>query len=154
LPTEAEWEYAARGGRKSITNDDSHPDHGTGQDYDYSGDNDLEKVGWYIGNNGSEGSETAPFFGTKSVRGKDPNALGLYDMSGNVHEWCWNWHQGYSTEDIGQDPVGPDSGSDRVGRGGYWRYGVSDCRVSYRNYDNPYTCAYNAGFRVVLVSSF
>ena len=109
LPTEAEWEYAARGGNKS-------------QGYKYSGSNDLDKVGWYTENSGSI---------THEVGMKSPNELGLYDMSGNVWEWCNDWYGDYSA-DAQTNPTGSSSDSLCVVRGGAWRYGAGYCRVSFR----------------------
>ena len=135
LPTEAEWEYAARGGNKS-------------QGYKYAGSNNLDKVGWYTANSGSTTHEV----GTKS-----PNELGLYDMSGNVWEWCFDWEGAYSSS--GQtDPMGPSSGSLRVYRGGGWSDYASSwsddyaecCRVSYRSYDAPGIRDVNLGLRLAL----
>ena len=109
LPTEAEWEYAARGGNKS-------------QGYKYSGSNTINDVAWHIGNSGNISHPV----GTKA-----PNELGIYDMSGNVMELCSDWYGSYSTGSQ-TNPIGPDSGSDRVRRGGSWFYNARTCRVSYR----------------------
>ncbi len=110
LPTEAEWEYAARGGNKS-------------RGYLYAGSNNIGDVAWYQGNS---------YNGTHNVATKAPNELGLYDMSGNVEEWCYDWKDSYPTEPQ-VDPTGPMSGSDRVLRGGYYSAGPSKCQVSYRD---------------------
>ena len=110
LPTEAEWEYAARGGSKS-------------RGYKYSGSNNVDDVAWYDGNSGRK---------THDVATKLPNELGLYDMSGNVWEWCQDWYGNY-TEGAQMDPAGPASGSYRVNRGGGWDSGARNCRVAYRN---------------------
>jgi len=109
LPTEAEWEYAARGGTKSIG-------------YAYAGSNDLNNVGWYDSNSGSRMHE---------VGLKTPNELGIHDMSGNVWEWCWDWYDSYSSESY-HNPTGPDSGSRRMLRGGDWQWFDLFCLVSYR----------------------
>ena len=111
LPTEAEWEYAARGGNKS-------------QGYKYSGSNTFGDVAWYNGSGGS---------GTHPVKTKSPNELGLYDMSGNVWEWCQDWYGDYSSSSQ-TNPTGPSSGSYRVHRGGSSYYDFRFCRVSRRNY--------------------
>ncbi|GAB1444009.1 formylglycine-generating enzyme family protein [Ignavibacteriales bacterium] len=102
LPTEAEWEYAARGGNKS-------------KGYKYSGSNKLDEVGWYGGfsNNGNREREE----GTSEVGKKLPNELGIYDMSGNVDEWCWDWYgETYYRTSPGKNPKGPDTGVYRVYR--------------------------------------
>ena len=114
LPTEAEWEYAARGGNGS-------------QGYKYSGSNTISDVAWYSGNSGSE---------THNVKTKSPNELGIYDMSGNVFEWCEDWYGNYSSGSQ-TNPTGPSSGSIRVLRGGSWYYGERGWRVSDRSGHNP-----------------
>ena len=114
LPTEAEWEYAARGGRKS-------------QGYKYSGSNNLGDVAWYTDNSGST---------THDVKTKRPNELGLYDMSGNVWEWCQDWYGSYSSGSQ-TNPTGPSMGSLRVGRGGCWSSNARRCRVAFRNCGTP-----------------
>ena len=127
LPTEAEWEYAARGGKKS-------------QGYKYSGSNSLAGVAWYGNNSGNE---------THPVKTKSPNELGLYDMSGNVWEWCQDWYGSYSSTSQ-TNPTGPSSGSSRVLRGGGWGNGAGDCRVSIRSCRTPDFRRYDLGFRLVL----
>ena len=124
LPTEAEWEFAARGGNKS-------------QGYRFSGGNDLGTVGWYSENSGHP------------VKTKKPNELGIYDMSGNVLEWCHDWDGAYN---VGSqtDPTGPTSGSDRVCRGGCWSSDAMGCRVSYRVNYSPDNCYINLGLRLAL----
>ena len=116
LPTEAEWEYAARGGNKS-------------RGYEYAGSNTLGNVAWYWDNIPSQSSESAGY-GTQVVATKSPNELGLYDMCGNVWEWCQDWYGSYSSGSQ-TNPTGPSSGSDRVRRGGSWNY-AWDSRVSVR----------------------
>lgn len=127
LPTEAEWEYAARGGNKS-------------KGYIYAGSNMIDEVAWHEKNSKQE---------THIVATQSPNELGLYDMAGNVWEWCDDWYGQYPI--ITQvDPKGPTTGSDRVIRGGSWANDAQDCRSAYRNYRNP-SNRDNHGFRVVLV---
>ena len=109
LPTEAEWEYAARGGKLS-------------KGFRYSGSNNLGDVAWYWDNSGGK---------THPVGTKQPNELGIYDMSGNVDEWCQDWYGGYSSG-AQTNPQGPASGSDRVRRGGSWNSFAQDSRVAYR----------------------
>jgi formylglycine-generating enzyme required for sulfatase activity len=127
LPTEAEWEYAARGGNLS-------------HDYKYSGSNNLYDVAWFNDNSGSQ---------THPVGMKKANELGIHDMSGNVWEWCLDWYGSYSAS-AQQDPMGAASGSYRVNRGGSWTYSAGRCRVAYRSSDSPNNRYRGLGFRVVL----
>ena len=127
LPTEAEWEYAARGGNKS-------------RGYKYAGSNTLSDVAWYYDNSSST---------THDVKGKQPNELGLYDMSGNVLEWCQDWFGTYSSS-AQTNPTGPASGSRRVFRGGGWDDDAWSCRVLYRNCSTPTICYSYLGLRLAL----
>lgn len=115
LPTEAEWEYAARGGNKS---------HG----YKYAGSNSIDNVAWYY--------DKFDFSGTHTVGTKAPNELGLYDMTGNVFEWCQDWFGDYSDE-AQTNPTGPSSGSKRILRGGAWCFPDELLGVSVRFPSNP-----------------
>ena len=128
LPTEAEWEYAARGGNKS-------------KGYKYSGSNTPGSVAWYGDNSGSK---------THPVKTKAANELGLYDMSGNVWEWCSDWYGDYSS-DAQTNPKGASSGSYRVLRGGGWFSIAGYCRVSSRNRYDPSSRYNGLGLRLVLV---
>ena len=128
LPTEAEWEYAARGGNKS-------------RHYKYSGSDNIDDVAWHDGNSGGS---------THAVGTKAANELGIYDLSGNVWEWCSDWY-GFYNEGAQTNPQGPSSGSDRVLRGGCWCYFAWYCRVSYRNGYDPNYSSYYYGLRLVLV---
>ena len=119
LPTEAEWEYAARGGNKS-------------NDYKYSGSNTIGNVAWYNDNSSST---------THDVKTKQANELGIYDMSGNVFEWCQDRNGSYSSGSQ-TNPTGPSSGSFRVSRGGTWISNARHCRVSYRY-------SYNSDYRLI-----
>ena len=128
LPTEAEWEYAARGGNKS-------------RGYQYSGSNNLNDVAWYDSNSSSS---------THAVKTKLPNELGIYDMSGNVWEWCQDWYGSYIAGSQ-TNPTGPSSGSKRVLRGGIWNYDVRrSCRVAFRFAFTPDSRAINLGLRLAL----
>ena len=124
LPSEAEWEYACRG--NTTTAFHSMPGYPNGT----NDDSLLGKIAWYSGNNGAIGSST---YGTKPVAGKAANAFGMYDMSGNVWEWCndWNGPSYYSTSPS-EDPAGPSSGSYRMLRGAGWSGGANSCRSSCR----------------------
>ena len=129
LPTEAEWEFAARGGKQS-------------KGYKYSGSDNAKNIAWYEKNSGSKPHQ---------VGTKEPNELGIYDMSGNVGEWCGDWYGRYSSS-AQTNPTGPSSGSARVLRGGSWINNARYCRVSIRFSSAPgYRDSY-CGFRVVLVA--
>ena len=136
LPTEAEWEYAARGGAKS-------------RGYKYSGSNSIGDVAVYEVNSYNKGSNH-PDYGTHAVGTKSPNELGIYDMSGNVWEWCEDLYGDYSGGSQ-TNPKGPSSGSYRVSRGGSWIYGAGRCRVSNRSNYSPVSRGSDLGFRVVLI---
>ena len=126
LPTEAEWEFAARGG--IIEKDKT---------LKYSGSNSIEEVAWYNEN----ARRTMP------IGQKKPNALNLFDMSGNVREWCWDWHGDYPAGNL-KNPTGPDFGNSRILRGGSWYYGSNDCEVSYRGLNYPNGRSVDDGFRL------
>ena len=143
LPTEAQWEYAARGGRLS-------------KGYKYSGSNNLGEVGWYWENSGDRvltgewkiKKVDRNHCRTHRVGEKQPNELGLYDMSGNVEEWCEDWYGNYSSVSQ-RDPSGATSGSRRVYRGGGWGTVARRCRVSNRFNDVPVRRNFYLGFRLV-----
>lgn len=136
LPTEAEWEYAARGGNKS-------------KGYKYAGSNTISEVAWYNDNACDGVGKNSPAYGTHPVGTKSPNELGIYDMSGNVYEWCSDWYAIYTS--VSQtNPTGPSTGYGRVRRGGSWRNDAQDCRVSGRYDSNPDYRFSNCGFRLAL----
>ena len=131
LPTEAEWEYAARGGYKS-------------KGFEYAGSDTIDYVAWYVGNAGGY---------TRPVGIKAPNELELYDMSGNVQEWCQDWYGPYSSDDQ-TNPTGPNSGYGRVCRGGSILFSSQTCRVSDRYMScAPSGVARDRGFRIALSCS-
>ena len=130
LPTEAEWEYAARGGHKT-------------NGYKYSGSDDLNEVGWYDNNSDRQ---------THPVGEKKPNVLGIYDMSGNVWEWCNDRWEDYSST-IQTNPTGSDGSSYRVCRGGSWYGDVQRCHVAYRSSLAPMSISPDLGFRIVRTAS-
>jgi formylglycine-generating enzyme required for sulfatase activity len=124
LPTEAEWEYAARA-KKS---------------YQYAGNGNLDSVAW---NNGNSSSRTQP------VARKKSNDFGLYDMSGNVWEWCWDWYGPYKSDAI-SNPTGAENSDNRVDRGGGWGGGAGFCRVPFRGSNTPTYRSNAVGFRLSL----
>ena len=136
LPTEAQWEYACRAGTTTALNN------GTDLTSDLGSCSNLNEVGWYNNNCGSSG-------GHKAVGQKRPNNWGLYDMHGNVWEWCRDWYASYSGD--ATDPVGPSSGSVRVLRGGSWLSFARNCRSAYRSSNSPGDRNSILGFRLALV---
>lgn len=126
LPTEAEWEFAACGGIKS-------------RGYKFGGSNSLGTVAWYEDN-----ADAA-----RQVKTKSPNELGLYDMSGNVYEWCSDWYGSYSS-DAQINPTGPSTGSQRVARGGSGSSAETYCRITYRGSYDPASSGDRVGFRLAL----
>jgi formylglycine-generating enzyme required for sulfatase activity len=135
LPTEAEWEYAAKGGQQT-------------HNYDYSGSNTLSDVAWYYANAYVQG-ESNPGYGTHAVGTKLPNELGIYDMSGNVTEWCNDWY-GTAYPSSTDNPTGATSGEARVFHGGCWYTVESGNRMSLRVINSPGFSSDAIGFRLVL----
>jgi formylglycine-generating enzyme required for sulfatase activity len=126
LPTEAEWEFAAKGGTKT-------------KGYKYSGSNFLDDVAWYIKNSGRQ---------AHTIGSKMPNELGIHDLSGNMREWCSDWYsETWYKVSPEQDPKGPDMGENKVLRGGAWGSEEGRMRVTYRNSAFPYNAAVDFGFR-------
>ncbi|MCL2444255.1 MAG: formylglycine-generating enzyme family protein [Treponema sp.] len=132
LPTEAEWEYAARGGGRNPS------------EFLYSGSNKADEVAWFATPRSARS--------TSPVGSKAPNGLGIYDMSGNVWEWCWDWYaDDYNYEGANiPNPRGSPSGTRRVLRGGSWSNSDWQARSAYRFYASPTSRDHNRGFRVVL----
>ena len=128
MPTEAEWEYAARGGAR-------------GQGFIFAGSDDPDDVAWHLGNSGAQ---------IQSVGQKEPNELGLYDMSGNGWEWCWDLYgQEYYAESPAADPRGPSSGTERIRRGGSFMNNAQDIRTTFRSSDVADNRFQVAGLRVM-----
>lgn len=128
FPTEAEWEFACRGGNNS-------------RGYKYSGSNYIDNVAWYNGNSG---------FKTHPVATKSPNELGIYDMSGNVWEWCSDWYHYKYSRGAQTNPEGPSKGWDRVCRGGSWYSDINASRLSRRHQDRTYKTDKRLGLRLAL----
>jgi len=127
LPSEAQWEYAAKGGKNS-------------KNYKYAGSNSLRKVAWY--------DETTYERGPRTVGQLSPNSLGIYDMSGNAFEWCYDYYGSYPSRTV-KDPTGPSYGQYRTIRGGSWYYVANFCRIAQRDSPKPTLKKYVYGFRVV-----
>ncbi len=127
LPTEAEWEFASKGGTKS-------------KFFAYSGSSKLDEVAWYLGN--SEGE-------THEVKTKGANELGLYDMTGNVSEWCWDrFGSSYYKVSTKENPTGPEKGNERIYRGGRWKDNKDFLILTIRQKQSPVRSVWNIGFRV------
>jgi formylglycine-generating enzyme required for sulfatase activity len=132
LPSEAEWEYAAQGADSS-------------KGYTYSGSNNIKDVAWYSGNSSE----------VHRVGTKQPNELGIYDMSGNVWEWCNDWYgNDFYNGSTAYEPQGPKTGTYRVIRGGGWDASPDGCRVANRYYQLPQKNINNTGFRIVWFSPY
>ena len=139
LPTEAQWEYAARGGKWRTKRRAEKV-----LSFAFAGSNNLKEVGWYDENSYSE---------TNPLACKRPNSLSLYGMSGNVWEWCQDWYSDTyygecQEKGVALNPEGPSTGTSRVARGGSWYYNSLNCRVSDRNDVNPLNRDFVFGFRL------
>ncbi len=133
LPSEAEWEFAVRGGKDT-------------SDYLYAGSNFIDEVAWYWENSMHNYDDRQ----TQPVGEKKANRIGIFDMSGNVWEWCWDWYQSdYYKRSPQVNPIGPLDGSDRVTRGGSWIVSEGSCTVSRRGSSMPHENFSYIGFRVV-----
>ncbi len=142
LPTEAEWEYAARGGNKS-------------EGYKYAGSNNVDVVAWYQGNSENADNNMVDGKGTHPVGLQKPNELGIFDMSGNVTEWCNDWYgEDYYANSPSDNPQGPvegvGEGANHVARGGNFIYDATYARVAARDYFSPSTGGLISGFRIVI----
>ncbi|MDN5360524.1 MAG: hypothetical protein PWQ84_1587 [Thermotogaceae bacterium] len=140
LPTEAEWEYAARGAENDIN---------TKTDYKFAGSNDMNLVGWYLDN--SENNEYPIYSGrgTHHIGQKEPNEIGLYDMSGNAYEWCLDWYTSdYYIKSPRKNPVNLESSFSRILRGGGLATDDEYCRVSNHGKTLPTDSGYYLGFRI------
>jgi formylglycine-generating enzyme required for sulfatase activity len=131
LPTEAEWEYAARGGKQS-------------KGFQYAGSNFIENVAWFRDNSGG----TIHPVGTKIA-----NELGIHDMSGNVYEWCYDWYDFYPVS-AQNNPLGASSSSFRVNRSGSWNSGAGNCRILNRSYSAPGNSYDDLGFRLACSAEY
>lgn len=153
LPTEAEWEYAASGGHEALP---------IPPRFLFSGSDNIDEVAWYFENSGDEFIFTGTpltvdysSHGAAKIKGKStqpvgqklPNELGVYDMSGNVWEWCHDWYGPYTAEEK-TNPIGAETGHVRVMRGGSWIFGANDCRVANRLYRPPHEKIFRLGFRL------
>jgi formylglycine-generating enzyme required for sulfatase activity len=136
LPTEAEWEYATRSGTQTALSNGIITI--TGCSYDAG----LDRIGWYCGNSGNK---------THSVAQKEPNSWGLYDMHGNVWEWCQDWYGDYPSEEV-TDPKGSKSGLIRVNRGGSWWWFARFCRSANRIRYMPFDHTQDTGFRLAITA--
>ena len=140
LPTEAEWEYACRGGANSST------------PFSFGGSLSSTQAN-FDGDYPYGGAAREPYLQrTTAVGSYPPNAYGLFDMHGNVWEWCQDWFGPYSRKSV-KDPTGASTGEHRVLRGGSWYNGGSDCRAACRVHDDPGSRDHDGGFRVVCVAA-
>ncbi len=145
LPTEAEWEYSTRAGSTTAFYPSDGNDGTITQPGSDPVDPNLDQIGWYLGNNGEGGT---PENGTKPVGGKEANAWGLYDASGNVYEWIWDGYRSDYQNDMTGDPIGVDDSS-RILRGGRWNYSAWLCRSANRGHTDGNTRQHFIGFRLV-----